>query len=204
MLNEKEKKTLESMLRASEGATNYLYQDSVGKVTIGVGNLIENEDAAAELYLFTENGLPASDKQKREAYQRVWNAPGVRYDGFARKAKTYQNYTDIRISSEEIDKLLSKKILQFYRGIKIIFPCFDSFPSPAKLALMDMAFNLGLTGLNLRWPKLKNAVRKKIWSKAAIESNRPQLSILRNREVRDLFMRAHELEKTQKGAPCAV
>jgi GH24 family phage-related lysozyme (muramidase) len=110
-------------------------------------------------------------------------------------APYYKKYSTIRMPCSEIKKQLSISVSNFYTEIKIIFPKFDSFPYEAKLACMDMIFNLGMTGLNREWPKFKIAVRQKNWRKAATESYRYQVSKERNNEIRSLFLKAHEHEQ---------
>lgn len=194
MLNEKERKALENMLRDSEGVIDYLYQDSLGKVTIGIGNLIKNIDDMTRIDLLTHEGIKASEQQKREAYTRVYNAPGYRSDGRPLAAPYYKKYSKPRMTCAEIKKQLSTSVLKFYNEIKIIFPCFDTFPHEAKLACMDMLFNLGMTALNSKWPRFKSAVKKRNWQEAAVQSYRYQLSKRRNSDIRLLFLKAHEIE----------
>jgi GH24 family phage-related lysozyme (muramidase) len=56
MLSDNEKKSLMEMLRKGEGVIDYLYQDSVGKVTTGVGNLIPNAERLTHLEFLNQDG----------------------------------------------------------------------------------------------------------------------------------------------------
>ena len=68
--------------------------------------------------------------------------------------------------------------------VKLKFPSFDQYPQTVQFGLLDMAFNLGTNGLVTKSPSFKKAIEAKDWKKAATESNRPQVSAMRNATVK--------------------
>ena len=72
------------------------------------------------------------------------------------------------ITEDEANYLLKNDILECKDDLKNIFPTFDSFPQPAKYALINMRFNLGPA----RFRGFKNmilAIKKLDWKQARIE-----------------------------------
>jgi len=50
--------------------------------------------------------------------------------------------------------------------------------------MLDMAFNLGTSGLKNTWPRLNAAIDAENWAQAALECNRPQVNPTRNATLR--------------------
>jgi len=76
----------------------------------------------------------------------------------------------------------------------------DTFPAPAHLALLDMIFNLGPTGLTKAFPKLCRAADRGDWKVCAAECNRLGVHASRNDETRDLFLAAATMPAPRKAA----
>lgn len=115
-----------------------------------------------------------------------------------RLAIFYKRFTKLQLNKVEIDKLTNKHIDSFYKELKQIYIGFDAFPSEAKLALMDIIFNVGMTDLRTRWPILNAAVKANDWAKAALNSNRkPPVSAARNKYVKDLFDKAESVKQAK-------
>lgn len=75
---------------------------------------------------------------------------------------------------------------------------FNWLPSPVQEAMLDMAYNAGANFINatnletgeLTWPLLRSALRRRDWREAAEQSNRPQVGLERNDEIKKLILRA--------------
>ena len=80
MLSLGELKSIKDMLKKWEGSEPFFYQDSVGLVTVGVGNLVSDANAATKLNMVNMNGMLATDEEKKLAYEAVWNAGGNAHD----------------------------------------------------------------------------------------------------------------------------
>ncbi|MCF6257490.1 MAG: hypothetical protein L3J98_10250 [Gammaproteobacteria bacterium] len=182
MLTEKEKQTLRKNLIRYEGDVRHMYLDTEGYVTIGVGHLVPNLAAALKLNLVVgKTGAIATEAQITIDYESVKKQPkgGIAY--------TYKKYTQLIMTGVEVNRLTNKHIKTFCKELKKLFPDFDDYPTEARLGLLDMIFNLGMTRLKGRFPKFCKAVKEKNWAAAAVESNRPDIQPPRNKYVRELF-----------------
>lgn len=183
MLTAEEKTVLKKNLIRYEKYIPHMYLDSAGELTIGVGHLVRDLAAALELNLVVaKTGAIASKEQITADYEKVkksWVSNTA--------AGYYKKYTQLIMTRVEANRLTNKHIRSFYNELKKLFPDFDDYPTEARLALLDMIFNLGMTALKRDWPKLNTAVKAKNWSEAAAESNRPMLADSRNSYVRGLF-----------------
>src|SRR6185295_93304 len=159
-------------LEKFEGRTDYLYQDSRGFVTIGVGNLVATPDDCARLPLYTPhaaNGArlsgfmtPATESQKRAAWANVHGCPPGRREMY------YANATTVRMLDADIDALaVSRLEHEFLPGLRKLYEGFDDLPHSAQSALVDMIFNLGVAGL-AKFHHLQAAVRLRDWQLAAL------------------------------------
>ncbi len=188
MLSEKELETLRNKLAEYEGEIPHMYLDSKGLVTVGVGNLITSVQAAQALPFINQAGEPATADEIKADYDSVKQQQGNRIASF------YKPFTKLIMTQEGMDELTNKHIDTFYKEIKKIFSEFDDFPSEAKLALLDLIFNLGMTNLKNKWPNLNKAVNAKNWGDAALASRRrAPVSDARNKYVKDLFEKAASL-----------
>ena len=157
-----------------------MYLDTVGKVTVGVGNMLPNAAAAQELpFVVRATSKKASRDEIKTEFETVSNKP----KGLV--AHRYKPYTKLDLPDEDIDTLLDARIAAFKRELKLRFPDFDSYPITVQFALTDMAFNLGTTGLVTKFPSFTKAIRDRDWLKAAGESSRRQVNEHRNETVRD-------------------
>jgi len=183
MLTAEEKKVLKKNLIRYEGDVRHMYLDAEGYVTIGVGHLVRDLEVALNLNLVVgKTGAIATDAQIAADYEAVKKQAKGSY------AYNYKKYTQLIMKKVEVDRLTNKHIKIFYNELKKLFPDFDGYPTEARLALLDMIFNLGMTKLRNLFPKLNKAVKAKKWAEAAAESSRkPPVSNARNNYVRKLF-----------------
>ena len=167
-----------------------MYLDSKGFVTIGVGHLIENVDAAKKLPFQTDKGLPATEKEIETAYNDVLKQPKNKVATFYRKATT------LSLKDDKLDELTNDHIDSFEKELKLIYPQFDTYPKEVRFALFDMIFNLGASNLKTEWKSFNQAIKDQDWGKAAKECKRKHpVSDTRNNYVKDL------LETADKAKP---
>lgn len=181
-------------LQQYEGKSNHLYLDTKGKVTVGVGHLIPSRNAISSISLYsTKNNLPfhmATLQQKQVEYDTVAKQPwGQRYG-----ATAFKRHTTLVMKDTDIELLLNKHIDSFYRELTVIYTTtngyrenFDSFHKNIQLALFDMIFNLGAHKIVHKFPSFNAALKARDWHRAAVESNRPDVSAARNQYVRALL-----------------
>lgn len=185
MLTATEKQAVKKALLQYEGNVPYMYLDSNGYVTVGIGHMMRTAQDAQK--------LPFIDSKKKKA-----TAADIKtdFDNVKKQLKNmkhtyYKKFTKLTLDPLEVNKQTEKHISNSGKELKVIFPEFDKFPSEVKLALYDIIFNVGMPNLNKGWALMKAAIKAKDWAKAGKESNRkPPVSAERNKYVKDLFDKA--------------
>lgn len=173
---------IKDLLRRGEGCLPHMYLDTVGKVTVGVGNMLPNVTAAQELpfVLVATGNLATPEEVEADFIAVAQQEPG-------RWAPYYKQFTKCILTDEEIDRLLERRILGFTQGLQQVFHDYNEMPEKARAGIMDMAFNLGVSGLVNKFPSFTRGVRRKDWALCAAECKRKGISDERNEEVRKLF-----------------
>ena len=174
-------------LQEFEGLITHMYLDTKGFVTVGVGQMLPNAEAAKQLKFVNATTLdPATSEEIETDYHTVNDQdPGLR-------AAHYQPFTKLTLPQPEIDALLRKRIQEFETGLKREFPEYESYPEEAQEGLFDMAYNLGLSGLTNKFPSFTEAAKRQDWAKCAEECRRRGIGDRRNNKTRELFERAAE------------
>ncbi|MGH8085991.1 MAG: hypothetical protein ACREPV_12060 [Lysobacter sp.] len=192
MLTAAERSILRRKLERYESRIPHMYCDSKGHVTVGVGHLLASVSDAKLCAFVDHSGRRATADQIAEDYDSVKKAPeGNNAAGF------YRAYTKLVLPNHEIDRLTERHIASFHRELRVIYGEFDRFPSPVRLALFDLIFNVGATDLRTKWPSMNKAIRVQDWEEAGRESNRPEVGLDRNTYVRELFNAAAAMEVAQ-------
>lgn len=193
-------------LELYEGRKDFLYKDSVGQVTVGVGCLVRHRTDASNLILVSRsNKRNATPAEKEAAFDAVMKEPMQHLVARDHKmhiwgASHYQSVagaSDLFMPAAEIDRRRDLHVAEFSRYLTQKFtPAhgyknnFAAFPEPVRLALYDMMFNLGPTKFPATFPTLTKAIKAEDWTASALASRRPQLGSARNRYVNDLFLQA--------------
>lgn len=166
-------------LKISEGEVSHMYLDTRGNVTVGVGNLLANVAAAQKFGFVTRSSGASATKEEIETdFEAVAKqTPGL-------GASAYKKYTKLDLPQTEIEKVLDNRINGLKKELRGVFSKFDKYPMTAQFALVDMAFNIGTTGLVTKFPKFKKAIEDEDWATAAIESYRKDVSAQRNATVK--------------------
>lgn len=166
-------------IKISEGSISHMYLDTVGKVTVGVGNMLPDVASAQKLGFVDRKTLKAATKDEiKTEFEKISKLTK------GHRAGSYKKDTKLDLPSSAIETLLDSRIEKFKKELKLMFPSFDQYPMTVQFALLDMAFNLGTNGLVTKFPSFKKAIEAKDWKKAASESNRPQVSSSRNATVK--------------------
>jgi GH24 family phage-related lysozyme (muramidase) len=169
-----------------EGCTTWMYCDVRGYVTVGIGNLLATEDAAIGLPFFRRvNRLHATDAEKGAGWRTVKSA----YDG-SKSAAFYRDVTTLRLEEDYVKDLVGRRLeSEFIPGIKRLLHDFDGFPLPARKALVDLAYNLGVGGL-AKFHHLMAACQERDWAAAAGQCHRSTSRDSRNAWTAQMFIDA--------------
>jgi GH24 family phage-related lysozyme (muramidase) len=191
-LNANVRKTVFANLERYEGRVPHLYLDSRGYVTVGVGHCVRNRNEMARLTMMTGGaGVPmqaATLKQKQDEFDTVSKLPANR------AADSYEKHTKLMMRDQDIDGLLHKHIDSFYGSLAGAY-CkakgypkdFDTLPQNVQLALFDMVFNLGATGLS-KFTQFNKSIKDGDWNKAVTQCERVDVGGDRNEYVKKLLL----------------
>ncbi|BEM74046.1 hypothetical protein SME36J_34690 [Serratia marcescens] len=160
-----------------EGSITHMYMDTTGHVTIGIGTMLPNVQAA-QAVPFISAGNASTPQQIEAEYNRV-AAIGPGYT-----AQHYQQGATMGISPNTVRSLAQSHVNDDRNYLRGMYPEFDSFPLSVKVALHDIIYTVGPTRLRNGFPSFNNAINSKNWSEAAKESNRKDVGAGRNRNTR--------------------
>jgi GH24 family phage-related lysozyme (muramidase) len=174
------------MIIEEEGNIPHLYKDTKGKITIGVGYVVRNLDAALKLdFIDKASGARASQEDIRKEYEAIAILPF----GQGYPAVSYTKYTRLVLSSTEINRLLNIMAAEKEKEVALRLPLYE-YPEDVQRVLIDMAYNLGTTGLFNKFPKFIEAIKAKKWSEASKECRSRDISEERNQKRKSLLERA--------------
>jgi hypothetical protein len=182
-----------------DGAYPFMYLDARGNVIVGVGRVLPTP-SAAQLIKFTrrKERSRATRAEIMAAYMTVRGAVA------GRQAPSYLGLTDLDLAPGEADRMLSQDLEQAEDQCRKLFGGWNTFPSPAQLALLDMVRDVGqvrpLTAAE-RWAgqqergpfpfqRLRVSVARADWPSASRECERQGIAKPRNLWTRDKFIEA--------------
>lgn len=164
-----------------EGAIPWMYLDTRGYVTVGVGLMLPDV-AAAQKLPFMAGSRAASEEEIGAEYARVEAM------AMGRPALYYRKDNGLVLEKAEIDSLLRTVLAGFEGELRGKLTGYDGFPDGVKLALLDMAYNLGPVGLLHGYPALIAAVEAGNWAKAASNCFRHGPGAARNQWTQKMFL----------------
>ncbi len=193
------------MIASHESFIPHMYLDSVSYVTIGYGKMMPDANAAAGLNLISKNARPnrpATDAEKRAEWQ-VMQALSPQGTAINYAAGHYRQYSSLELTRAEGATLLDVEVDNAVAICVANYPGFRRFPEDAQVAMIDMAYNLGnrIHSVFRNFTRAINGTGGPRWDVVARESNRPQLSATRNREIYNLYMSAHRASQPARGQP---
>ncbi len=185
------------MAERQEGRLTWMYLDTRRNVTVGIGHLLSTAaDAEALPFVEGKTGRPATPGSIGAAFEAVEAAQQLA----ARGATGFERVSDLRLPDTAVLALFEDDFGRIVGRTRVLFEAvgggLDSYPKPAQLAVVDMAFNLGPDGLYDKYPKFRNdGLALRDFAAAAGESHRNGISATRNAETRSLLLEAARIEK---------
>jgi GH24 family phage-related lysozyme (muramidase) len=172
-----------AQIKIFEGCVPWMYLDSVSNVTVGVGLMLPDAAAAGAL-AFLVTGAAASADQINDDFARVAALTPNKLPGF------YKSDSSPQLPQDLIDAKLSGVLEGFEDTVRAGFPGYDALPDNVKMALLDMAYNLGPHKLLKTYPMMLQAVAAGNWAPAATQCARGGISATRNNWTRQQFLSA--------------
>jgi GH24 family phage-related lysozyme (muramidase) len=168
-------------LKEFEGCVPWMYRDTAGKVTVGVGLMLP-DSKAAEALPFVVGTRAATPEEIAAEYARV--------DAMAmgRASVFYKTPTSLVLTQQTIDAKLNSVLARFEADLRGRFPHYDTLPDGVKMALLDMIYNLGPAGLFKGFPHLVAAIQTGAWAQAAEHCIRRGPGTARNDWTRQQFL----------------
>lgn len=150
-----------------ESSVAWMYLDSVGLVTIGVGNMLPSVAAALRLPLRVQSSgdLAGADAIAKDFARVAAMAPD-------KLPRFYYEYEALILEQVDIDVLLLARVRDFESQLRTLYPRYDTFPDAAKLGLIDMIYNLGAGKLQTGYPHFDASVRAGDFGVAAQQCDR--------------------------------
>lgn len=167
-----------------ESVVPHLYKDSLGFITCGVGFLVTDEQSLGRFPWQPNTQAAIADYRlvKAEPFERKGTDGKMR----PQPARHYMQLCKARLSELGMRAVFAVKVAEMQRAITQDWKLAQC-PEAARIALIDMAFNLGPRGLN-EFAKLHRAVINGDWATAAKECHRaPPVSEARNEATAFLF-----------------
>lgn len=152
-----------------EGNVPWMYLDTKGNVTVGIGHLLGNAGEAKQLFFVRSGtGIRATAAE----IDRAFNAVARARFGSNVDAQSFRNLTQIELTTGEIDNIYKSDVAVFHTAVKGLFPDFLTYPEIAKRAIVDLPFTMGVSGFRGIFKDFQAAVRSRNWKVAAVESER--------------------------------
>ena len=170
-------------LKKFEGCIPWMYRDTVGRITVGVGLMLPDAPTAESLP-FRKGDRAATAAEIASDFDRVDALPSGRIAAF------YRSPESLELAEDIIDRKLAAILSGFQSDLQTRFPRYDSFPDGVKMALLDMIYNLGPDGLFRGFPHLIAAIETESWAQAAECCLRRGPGPARNRWTQQQFLDA--------------
>jgi GH24 family phage-related lysozyme (muramidase) len=153
-----------------EGAVDFMYQDALGLVSIGVGILADPIKLAMGLPMVTPDGTPATANEIAAEWAKVKSLGSGTYQQGNPAAKHGHNYarpfTRLKLTEQGLRDTLLGKMHQNDLYLRNRFPAFDTWSADAQLAIHSLAWGCGPA---FRFPKLEAALRARDFRVASNE-----------------------------------
>ena len=108
---------------------------------------------------------------------------------------------DLELEEDICEEILLRKLRTLGRSVMGRFPFFDALPPDCKDVLMEMCFQLGVTGVS-KFKKALKAMEDGDWEKAAdemLDSKWAKQTPNRAKEMSNIIRSLHEEESSTKG-----
>ena len=157
------------------GVLSYMYADSLGNVTTGVGNKIDDGTAAPALALAwtLPDGSAATPAEISSEWQLV-KSSYPKIQSYACKA-----ITQLRLSAASLSSLYLNTLTGMDAALTARYPGYAAWPADAQLAVLSMAWAMGAA---FAFPKFDAAVNASPpdFAAAALESHCSNCAAARN------------------------
>jgi len=153
-----------AVCRLYEGVTTWLYLDTKGKVTTGVGFLVDTVAGAQALPWLTSSNRAATKAEIETEWRRVKAL--VKWQHLNGLNAVWRDSAKLHLDLATVDRLLDEMTPGYWTGVVKSAPNVEQAPADAQLALLDLSWQNGGAFLN-GWPDTRAAVRAADWADVA-------------------------------------
>ncbi len=168
------------VIKKMEKPLDYIYIDTTWNKTTGAGANVDDWNTFNKVN-WKVDGRSATEEEKRATFDYFDKITSKRKQNVDKKGKLleknnnkadfYSNKSQLRISSNETDRLLRNHITEDIKYLQKEFPDFASYPPELQNVLLDIKFNTGNVSQE-NWPKLRKAISEKdLFGKEGILKN---------------------------------
>ena len=174
----------------SENLIEYIYLDSKGYITTGIGTNIHDKETFLNIDFMIGDRL-ATYQEKLDVYNKFKDMSEKDIYKNNYKAQYYKKISKLRINSKVAKELLRKHTLNDLKKLREGIDGFDKLPLPLQEVLMDIKYNTGNISKS-KWPKLYEGIRTRNLSLIADNVSRKDVSADRNKWARDKILSIKE------------
>ncbi|MBP6185188.1 MAG: hypothetical protein KA479_09625 [Saprospiraceae bacterium] len=154
-----------------EGNVEHLYKDHRGNVTVGIGILVSDQEAAKSLpFVERSTGKTASPDQIAAEFSRVYRmaSGNISHRYYAQGSQLVLPDNFRKLKAKEHLKMVEDSLVKRIDG-------FQQLSNSVQMVLIDMAYQAGIAGLTGNkgkggYPKMLAAIKRGDWETAAAES----------------------------------
>ena len=157
------------VIKKMEKPLDHIYIDTTWNKTTGAGANVDDWNTFNQIN-WQINGRMATDAEKRAAFNYFdaitsKGKSNIDRDGKLIKknnnlASSYKKKSKLKISSNEIERLLRNHLAKDIIYLQKEFPDFETFPPELQNVILDIKFNTGNVSAK-NWPKLRQAIADK-------------------------------------------
>lgn len=174
-----------------ESEVLYLHLDLDGIPSIGVGFRLPNKERFCKLPLLDRRSKQmATLQQKLDEYHTISQLPQ------GHKASWYAQHTKLTLAPKISKALLTRRLKHFEGELSALLAKqsvtsipYKALPTPAKTALLEMAYNLSCDTLQTNFSELLTAIAQQDWQTAATACRRHGISPSRNEVTQALLLK---------------
>lgn len=173
-----------AQLKVFEADVPWPYLDTKSNVTFAVGFMAPDLASFLTYSWMSPDGCVSDPADVATAWRTVSAMLPGRVAGY------YHYPGCLTLPQAARDGLLMAKLTTLDGQLSAAFDDYEGFPEPAKLALIDMVWNLGFEGLMHGYPRLDAAVKIQDWKTCALECYRNGPDLARNDWTKAQFLAA--------------
>ena len=174
-----------------ESNVPFMYLDSRGNVTVGVGNMIPNMAAAVALPFYVPNGPNSMRPANALEIQNDWKRlQGMSFGNYRADYYDSSNPPSPTLRNDARMALLTTYVTQEEVTLSQRLSCYAGLPECVQVSALDMAYNLGVQGFLSKFPACVRALEAQEYQLASTLCQRVGIGAARNAWTAQMILSA--------------